>query len=361
MKILFLSDTHLGFDLPFKPRINRRRRGPDFFRMFRLALQSALRGEVDAVIHGGDILFRSKVPPELVQMAFEPLHEVADKGVPVYLVPGNHERSKIPYPMLATHPNIHIFVRPKTFYLEIRGKTLALAGFPYHRDNVRENFPQVLEMTGWRKKPFDAALLCIHHCIEGCAIQQGERMYVFRNNEDVIRINQFPPQFSAVLCGHIHRFQVLNRDLNGNPGPVPVFYPGSTERTSFQEKDEAKGYLLLEITGLEADQRVDQRVDQRSDHTASVPGVSFTFCQLPARPMVQLDVNASAMSGSQLSAWIKEALAALAEDSVVQIRIRGRLSEDCLKAVNAASLREITPQLMNLTTSLPDMKIVDAR
>jgi hypothetical protein len=28
--ILFVADTHLGFDLPFRPRIKRRRRGIDF-------------------------------------------------------------------------------------------------------------------------------------------------------------------------------------------------------------------------------------------------------------------------------------------------------------------------------------------
>ena len=73
MRVLFLSDTHLGFDMPFRPRIKRRRRGPDFFRNFERALAPARSGEVDCVVHGGDILYRSKVPAELVAMAFEPL------------------------------------------------------------------------------------------------------------------------------------------------------------------------------------------------------------------------------------------------------------------------------------------------
>ena len=34
IRILFLADTHLGFDLPVKPRINRRRRGIDFFKNY---------------------------------------------------------------------------------------------------------------------------------------------------------------------------------------------------------------------------------------------------------------------------------------------------------------------------------------
>jgi hypothetical protein len=38
IRILFLADTHLGFDLPFRPRIQRRRRGPEFFANFKRAL-----------------------------------------------------------------------------------------------------------------------------------------------------------------------------------------------------------------------------------------------------------------------------------------------------------------------------------
>ena len=42
IRILFLADTHLGLDLPFRPRIQRRRRGPEFFTNFERALRPAL-------------------------------------------------------------------------------------------------------------------------------------------------------------------------------------------------------------------------------------------------------------------------------------------------------------------------------
>ena len=53
--------------------------------------------------------------------------------------------------------------------------------------------------------------------------------------------------FLAVLSGHIHRFQVLTKDLWGRPIKIPILYPGSIERTSFAEKDEPKGYLKVEL------------------------------------------------------------------------------------------------------------------
>ncbi|MFH0809497.1 MAG: metallophosphoesterase, partial [Pseudomonadota bacterium] len=92
MRVLFLADTHLGFDDPLHTRVERRRRGPEFYDNFRRALQPARNGEVDVVIHGGDIFFRSKVRPDVVQEALGIIAEVTDRGVPFVLVPGNHER-----------------------------------------------------------------------------------------------------------------------------------------------------------------------------------------------------------------------------------------------------------------------------
>jgi len=104
-RLLFLADTHLGFDWPAHPRIKRRRRGPDFFKAFDTVLAAARHHNVDAIIHGGDLFFRSKLPTGLVEKVFEPILGVAKEGIPIYLVPGNHERSIIPRTLFTDHPN----------------------------------------------------------------------------------------------------------------------------------------------------------------------------------------------------------------------------------------------------------------
>ena len=121
VRILLLADTHLGFDLPVNPRVHRRRRGHDFLANYSAALQPALAGEVDLVVHGGDVFNRSRPVSSVVWQAFEPLTRVADRGVPVYVVPGNHERGRIPHLRFAQHPGIHVFDRPRTFVAEVRG------------------------------------------------------------------------------------------------------------------------------------------------------------------------------------------------------------------------------------------------
>lgn len=341
MKLLFVSDTHLGFDLPFRPRIQRRRRGPDFFRNFEIALDSAHRNEVDAVVHGGDILFRSKVPARLVQMAFEPLIRVADAGTPVYVVPGNHERSAIPYRMLAAHPNIHIFDTAKTYLLERNGMSLALAGFPYVRRDIRGAFPQVLEQTRWRDAQADVSVLCMHHCVEGATLQVGTRLFRFTTNHDVIKLNDIPGDFSAVLSGHIHRFQVLTRDLRGKPINPFVFYPGSVERTSYQEKDEEKGYLTMEFG---------------QNETGGTGLTGWKFHPLPARPMRLIDLKANGMPPDRFKQSLESIIANLPIDAVAKIRIHGQLSPESLKLVSAASLRTLAPETMNIEATPVDYR-----
>jgi len=248
MRLLFLSDTHLGFDLPARPRSPRHRRGPEFFETFEQALAPARRGEVDAVVHGGDLLYRSRVPAWLAEAALAPLRQVAEAGVPVLLVPGNHERSRMPCPLLAIHPRLHLFDRPRSVTLEAGGLRVAFDGFPYAHD-VRARFPVLLaEARGAAARPAsaDLRLLLLHQCVEGATCGPGD--FTFRAGPDVIRRADLPRDVAAVLCGHVHRHQVLP----GRGGP-PVIYAGSTERTSSAEAGERKVALLLTLSraGLE--------------------------------------------------------------------------------------------------------------
>lgn len=238
IRVLLLADTHLGLG------------EPHFFHYER-ALRPAFAGEVDLVVHGGDVFYRSRVKPDLVMQAFEPLKRLANAGVPVVVVPGNHERSAIPYPLFAMHPGIHIIDRPHTVALNVRGIDVAIAGFPCERNRIAEKFAGLLERTRWRSVSSAVRLLCVHQTIEAATV--GPVDYVFRRHPDVIPGRAIPRGFAAVLAGHIHRHQVLTTDLSGRPLAAPVFYPGSTERTSSAERNEAKGYVTMELAVDELD------------------------------------------------------------------------------------------------------------
>jgi DNA repair exonuclease SbcCD nuclease subunit len=336
IRVLLLADTHLGFDLPVSPRINRRRRGHDFLANFATALQPALSGEVDLVVHGGDVFNRSRPPSSVVWQAFEPLKRVADRGVPVYVVPGNHERGRLPHMRFAQHPHIHVFDEPRTFVADIRGVRVALAGFPSERDTVRTRFAGLVADTRHSSVSADVRLLCLHQCVEGATV--GPADYMFTTAPDVIRVSDIPLGFSAVLSGHIHRHQVLTTDLGGRRLPFPVLYPGSIERTSIAEADEEKGFMKVELT-------------RRADGVS----VDWRFHQLPARPLVRHDLQLDdGLGANDVESAIRLLVANSPADAVISVRVTGTITEQVSHVLSADFLRTLTPSTMNL-----DLRLVD--
>jgi DNA repair exonuclease SbcCD nuclease subunit len=332
LRVLFVSDTHLGIDMPSRPRVERRRRGEDFFDVFEKALEPAFTGETDILVHGGDLFYRSRIPAWLAERVFSRLAAVADRGVDVYWVPGNHERSSVPRGLLLTHPGIHVFETPRTYVVERRGLRLALGGFPFASD-VRTSFPRLLEESRLLTTPADARLLCLHQAVEGARV--GPADFTFRDGDDVVRGADIPSGVAAVLVGHIHRHQVLTRTLSGRPLRAPVLYPGSIERTSFAEKGEPKGFLVVEVSGAAGEGGGSAR---------------WEFRGLPARPMVDLELPAD-LPATDLDRRLRESLARLAPDSVVRVRIEGggEPAPHVLSALGAPALRAVAPPTMNVT------------
>ena len=327
VRILFLADSHLGLDLPLRPRVGRRRRGFDFLANYASALAPALSGDVDLVVHGGDVFNRSAPHSSVAHQAYEPLTRVADLGVPVFVVPGNHERSRLPHARLLVHRNIQIFDRPRTFALDVRGIRVALSGFPYERDDVRTKFTSLVEQTRWRDADVDHRLLCIHHCVEGATVGPGN--FTFTTADDVIRGRDISPHFAAILSGHVHRHQVLTADLDRRPLGAPVLYPGSIERTSFAEIDEPKGFMTLRI-GPEP------------------RAMRWQFNALPARPMERHELDANRLDGAALERSILDIVHRAPTDAVIGIRVSGDLTDAHWRVMSSAYLRTRAPETMNL-------------
>lgn len=328
IRVLLLADSHLGLDLPVRPRVERRRRGYDFLANYAAALAPAFAGEIDIVVHGGDVFDRPRVAGSIAYRAFEPLRRVADSGVPVFVVPGNHERSRLPHARVALHPNIHVFDAPRAFAVDVRGQRLVVAGFPYQRRNLRRCFPELVEQTGWRSLPATLRLLCIHHCVEGATVGPGN--HTFRAGDDVIRGADIPGDFAAVLSGHIHRHQVLSEDLRGRPLAAPVLYPGSIERTSSAEIGETKGFLVLDLVAR------------------GEPPVRWEFRELYARPLLRRRLSVDGMSGGQLDAAVRAIIGAAPRDAVLGIRLEGTPSDAHLRCLSATHLRSFAPETMNV-------------
>ena len=333
VRILLLADSHIGFDLPTRPRVDRRRRGHDFLANYAAALEPAFQGEVDIVVHGGDVFDRPSVPPTVAYQALDPLRRLAERGVPVFIVPGNHERSQIPHSRFVLHESVHVFDRPRTFVADVRGVRIAFSGFPYERRSVRERFSTLLEECEWRRHRVDVQVLCMHHCVEGATV--GPSDFVFTTAMDVVRLRDIPIDCAAVLSGHIHRRQAITADLHGRPLATPVLYPGSIERTSFAEMGESKGFMVVHVGNDDGRARWD-------------------FRDLPARPMVRRELEAGGMTPNVMESSVREIVGTLPVDAVVSIRIVGDMTDEHWRTLSAARLRTFVPPTMNLDITPAD-------
>jgi len=326
--MLLFADTHLGFDQPVRPRVKRRRRGPDFLANFRRVLAAAVEERVDLVLHGGDLFFRSRVPAAIVDMVYAELLAFADHGIPLVIVPGNHERSRLPTSLFLQHPNIHVFHEPSTLLFDLGGARVALAGFPSVRKNIRADFRQLVAATGWEGEPSDVRLLCLHQTVEGATV--GPSGYTFRNGHDVIPQRDLPAPFHAVLAGHIHRHQILQVERDAR-GPLPVIYPGSIERTSFAEADETKGYCRLVFGPSPGGDWV---LD------------SSEFVPLPTRPMVTVDLPAP-LAPAGVADFLADVVRKAPPDAILRFTCSEAVSPATRRAFGSNHLADRLPPTMN--------------
>lgn len=329
VRLLFFADTHLGFDQPVRPRVERRRRGPDFLANFRRVLAAAVEEPVDLVLHGGDLFFRSRVPESIVDQVYGELLEFARHGIPLVIVPGNHERSRLPTSLFLRHPNIRVFDAATTLRFDLGGARVALAGFPSVRRRIRTDFRRLLAATGWEAVPADVRLLCLHQIVEGAAI--GPNRYTFRTGHDVIRRRDLPPSFHAVLAGHIHRHQVLEVKRDAEC-PRPVIYPGSTERTSFAEAGETKGYCRLVFRPTSGNGWTLSRHD---------------FIPLPTRPMVTVSVP-DRLPPDGVAGFLAGVAREAPPDAIVRFTSPEPISPALRRAFGARRLADSLPPTMNV-------------
>ncbi len=328
IKITFFSDTHLGFDLPLRTRVERRRRGEDFFTNTRRVLDEAIAGKSDLIIHGGDLFFRSKVPSPIIDRVYELLFQYSEAGIPIIIVPGNHERSALPQSVILNHPNLYVFRNAESYVFDIKGEQVVISGFPNLRHDVRNRFRDI--QSDLKPTRNGLNILMMHQAVDGCQVEG----YTFRGTPDVININEINNCFDLVLCGHIHRRQILTN------GSQPIIYSGSVERTSFQEMSEPKGYYEIEMQSRNGRWRAQL----------------ISFRKLKTRPMIDLYLDEIIYS-PDWQILLSDELKKLAEDSIVRIKLQNRIGKLDSGRLAAEKLRSIFPVTMNYTFSRSLFKI----
>ena len=112
ISFLHIADTHFGVYFAKKPRNQLKKEYCNlFFTKSEEVIKKAIKDhKIDFIIHSGDFFNRSKPPPEVIDRAVKPFSATAIKGIPIYLLPGNHVRGKLPFGMLHYQDNINVFL-----------------------------------------------------------------------------------------------------------------------------------------------------------------------------------------------------------------------------------------------------------
>ncbi|POG57388.1 DNA double-strand break repair protein Mre11 [Haloferax marisrubri] len=225
-RVIHTGDTHIGYQQYHSPE-----RRQDFLDAFERVVADALDGDVDAVVHAGDLYHdrRPELPDLLGTLAA--LRRLDDAGIPFLAIVGNHESTR-------GGQWLDLFER---LGLATRlGRDPHVVGDVafYGLDHVPRSRRDELD---YQFDPVDAerAVLVAHGLFTPFAHADWETETVLaESNVD----------FDAVLLGDNHVPDTA--ELDG----TWVTYCGSTERASASER-EPRGYNLVQFTPDEVDIR----------------------------------------------------------------------------------------------------------
>ncbi|PSQ95066.1 MAG: exonuclease SbcCD subunit D [Bacteroidetes bacterium SW_9_63_38] len=359
MKLLHTADVHLGVKTYGRrdPESGLNTRLLDIRRSLEVVVQQALDDEVDAFLFCGDAYHTADPTPTQQQIFAECLQPLADAGIPIVLIIGNHDHP-VTYGRASSldifeyvDGVVHCYRKPASSVqvIETPSGPLQLIPLPWpirsqilSKDEYRSMTPEELrqfieeryvtyvqrrageiaaEERGQRADGTEPPLssdvptvLAGHVTLQGAELAGSERTSLIANDPKFTVGQLAVSPIDYVALGHIHRAQ--NRNPEGHP---PVVYAGSIERVTFKERDEDKGFY---------------RVDIMPD---AEPRTNVTFVRTEARPFVAIQVDAR--DTDEPTEKVIDAIAnADVADAVV--RVRYRVEEAQLSVIEQGRIRE---------------------
>jgi len=329
--VAHLADTHLGlrqYGLTWREE--------DIYERFREAIEVAVKERVDAILISGDMFDRARPPIRAIRVAMDALEEPYRKGIPVYVILGEHDLPKVrdepPQVLLRYAKLMGTYRTPDVDFLRIDGKEYVVAGvshFPSRRkylDMLRERMVAAASKVGGRK-----SVLMLH--------QNISNVFGF---EEGIDLSDIPKVFTYVAMGHIHMRKVLK-----TPHGVTVAYPGSIEILRSDEvkvwEEEGKGFYLVDLSGDEptvskVDLDVTPQAVVEANHPSHVPPVEDALRKLlralkpGRRGILHVRIRMRADVQADPASQIRELIRRRAGDTIyVRVSVE-RIAPDLMRA-----------------------------
>lgn len=343
MKILHTADIHIGYSTHGKDDAERgmNSRWIDFEKCFKFMVDRAIQEDIDLFLFCGDA-YRDASPSPTEQRIFaQAIRPLLDKHIPIVMLVGNHD-----FPVSfgkASSINIfgelssgiHIFEKPGVKDIETKAGKIRIVGMPWAnrsrlfareefakltteelRDKMLEIYTGIVDVEAMRIReellPYPA-ILAMHAHVDGAELTEGSENKLVEWRDIVVPLSQIARrEFSYVALGHFHRHQ----DLNAGSEP-PVVYSGSIERISFNELNQPKGFVLVEI-------------DEKKRAT-------YRHIQTPARNMVSIDIDVR-FTKKPFEKVAEEIDETNFKDAIVRVRIKCTAEQK--KELNFSKVRE---------------------
>ena len=348
MKLLHTADIHLGITTfgHVDPETGLNTRILDFKRSFEFLVERGLSEGIDCFLFAGDA-YRTADPTPTQQKVFaECLRPVAEAGLPIVMVVGNHDHpvtfGKASALDIFGHldGDVRVFDQPESAVVETPAGPLQLLALPWPirskilskdehqgkspkalREFIEDRYTNFIDRHAAELDPSLPAVLAGHFSVQGAEMAGSERTSLIAHEPKFTAGDLSVPPIDYAALGHIHQYQ--NRAPEGAGGP-PVIYPSSIERVSFKEWDERKGFVLVDIDAADAE-------------TSDEKTTQFAFVETPARPFVALRIDAREAE-DPTEAILDEIEQQDVEDAIV--RVRYHIEEAQIADVDARRLRE---------------------
>lgn len=342
MKILHCADIHLGSNTygRIDPATGLNTRLLDFQRSFEFMVKRGIEEDIDVFLFCGDA-YRTADPTPTQQRTFaECLKPIADRGIPIVMIVGNHDHP-VSFGKASAidifgylSGNVYVFRKPDKRVIPTKSGPLQLIALPWpirsmilskdeHRRKtpaeVREFIEQVyidfLQQAVAELDPALPAVLAAHLTVQGAEMSGSERTSMIANEPTFTAGQLALPQLDYVALGHIHKFQDRNPD-----GRPPVVYSSSIERITFRECDDQKGFVLVDID-----------VENGQKKT------SYTFVETPSRAFIPIHVDAR--NSFHPTETIIQAIRTYPCDDAV-VRVRYHIDESQVPRIDVGRIRD---------------------
>lgn len=234
MKILHISDTHLGYSAYRKATpdgINQRE--IDTYDAFNQFIKYAVKSKPDLIIHGGDLFDSVRPNNRAITFAINQILQISKKKIPIIIIAGNHEHPKLKetghiFSIFDHIENVYPIYKAKYEILDFKFKDKNITIHAIPQCELKKQFEEEIKKLK-PKKSSDFNIFVSHGAISGI-----KEFSMNEFNELIIPVKILAKNFDYIALGHYHKFTKLADN---------AFYSGSTEKFTFTDASDKKGFI----------------------------------------------------------------------------------------------------------------------